>query len=94
MRRDHADVGLVVDALKDAADVLDDVDVFDGAIAASAESFFEGLRGADMAGAGGCREQEKRAVFRSLRRQERRGISIKHACSCSGTFSRMPRASF
>jgi len=61
---DHTDVGFVVDPLKDAADVLDDVDVFDNAIAVRGERFFEGLRGADMSSAGGCREQENARFLR------------------------------
>ena len=55
---DHGDIGFVVGALKEFADVLDGVDVLDCAIAACGESFFKGLRGANVAGPGRSREQE------------------------------------
>ncbi len=55
---DHGDIGFVVGALKEFADVFDGVDVLDLAIAACGESFFEGLRGANVAGSGRSGEQE------------------------------------
>ncbi len=83
---DHTDISLVVKTLEDAADVLDDVDVFDGAIAASGESFFERLRGADMASAGGCREQENARFF--VHCGGRNGVEFRLSmfALCSGDF--------
>lgn len=85
----HADVRLVIEALKDFADVLNDVNVFDEAIAAGGEGFFEGLRGADVAGSGRCGKKED-ARF-GIHTSGRSHADLDFAAA---SFSRMPRASF
>src|ERR1700730_18194369 len=51
-------VRLVVKALEEFAGVLHRVDVFDNAIATSGQSFFQGLRSAEVPCARGCRQEQ------------------------------------
>jgi hypothetical protein len=82
----HGDVRLVVEALEDAADELNDIDVFDEAIAAGGESFFESLGGADVSGAGGCGEQEDARFFAHSGKKARVGRRLSMLVLRGGDF--------
>jgi len=90
---DHADVACRR-PLKDAADVLDDVDVFDDAIAARAK-LFRGLGRRGHARRRRMQRAVRRPVFRHAESRSGRGISIKSCLLLAAAlFPRMPRARF
>src|SRR5215472_17615732 len=63
----HGDVRLFIDILKEPADVFYGVNMFDNALSARGEGFFESLRGTHMASPGG-RGEKKDARFAAHRR--------------------------
>ena len=54
----HRNISLVVNALEKSADILQGVDVLDGAVAAHQKSFFKRLGRANVSGSGCCRQQQ------------------------------------